>query len=325
MDIDKNTPKDDAPTGAPKSTNTRLFTRLKTSKPLFIGVIVAVLIILGGVVFALTNKSEPKNGNSQQSNQNSNSPLSSTDSLFLQQNGQGCKQRDVEFSSAPMKMSDLNIIRPLGAVNDGHVTPTDHVYVGAGTNAPDNTYPVLMPADGIVTNISAMPAQYVGDKAQATASEDHRLTISHSCRYFSIFIHIHKLSDTLKSAVGSLNPNESKNTSIELKAGDVLGYVGGQTFDWTSVDTQTQLKGFITPALYEGESWKIHTVSPFDLYKEPLKSQLETKSLRTVAPIGGKSTTIRPVSLLATGLGRVVADTVVKITLVAVAVIGMGI
>lgn len=288
MDINKNTPKEDVRPEVSRSTSANLFTKLKANKPLFIGAIAVIVIGLGGVVFALTNKSESKNSNTQQSNQNSTTQQSSTDSLFLQQNGQGCKQRDVEFSSAPMKMSDLNIIRPLGAVNDGHVTPTDHVYVGAGTNAPDNTYPVLMPADGIVTNISAMPAQYIGDKAQATASEDHRLTISHSCRYFSIFIHIHKLSDTLKSAVGSLNPNESKNTSIELKAGDALGYVGGQTFDWTSVDTQTQLKGFITPALYEGESWKIHTVSPFDLYKEPLKSQLEAKSLRTVAPIGGK-------------------------------------
>lgn len=284
MEIDKNTPKEVVQPEAPKTIKPTLFTKLKTNKPLFVGVVAAVVIILAGAAFAFTGKSEPKDNTSQQAS----GQQASGSGLFLQQNGQDCKQRDVEFSSAPMKMSDLNIIRPLGAVNDGHVTPTDHVYVGAGTNAPDNSYPVLMPADGTVTSVAAMPNQYVGDRAQETASEDHRLTISHSCHYFSIFIHIHKLSDTLKNAVGTLQPNENKNTSIELKAGDVMGYVGGQTFDWTSVDTETQLKGFITPKLYEGESWKIHTVSPFDLYKEPLKSQLEAKSLRTVAPIGGK-------------------------------------
>jgi len=211
-------------------------------------------------------------------------------SLFLQQNGQNCKERDVKFTSAPMKSSDLSYIRPLGAMSDGHVTPTDHVYIGGpNPNAADNTYPVLMPADGTITTISAMPAQYIGDRqGQQVATEDHRIVISHSCRYFSIYIHIHKLGDKLKSAVGTLQPNENKQTNIELKAGDTVGYIGNSTFDWTPIDTTKTLSGFISPKLYEGESWKIHTVSPFDLYEGALKAELESKSLRTAAPIGGK-------------------------------------
>lgn len=189
-----------------------------------------------------------------------------------------------------MKLNELAYIRPLGAMSDGHVTPTDHVYIGGpNPNAADNTYAVLMPADGTVTAVAAMPAQYIGDRTgQQVAAEDHRIVVSHSCRYFSIFIHIHKLSDAVTAAVGKLQPNENKQANVELKAGDVIGYIGGSTFDWTPLDTTTTLKGFITPSRYSGESWKIHTVSPFDLYKGELKTQLEAKSLRSVAPLGGK-------------------------------------
>ena len=85
-----------------------------------------------------------------------------------------------------------------------------------------------------------------------------------------------------------MQPNENKQTNIELKAGEIVGYIGGSTFDWTPIDTTKKLAGFITPKLYEGESWKIHTVSPFDLYEGTLKAELEAKSLRSTAPLGGK-------------------------------------
>lgn len=269
------------------------FTKLKSNKPLFVVIILVIVGIIGAAVFAITQKDGSKSKDSTQTNtsQNQNQTGGNTNkSLFMQQYGQDCKERDVKFTSAPMKMEDLAYIRPLGAVNDGHVTPTDHVYIGPpNPNAKDNTYPVLMPADGTILDVSAMPAQYIGDRSeQKTAGEDHRITISHSCRYFSIYIHIHKLSDKIIAAVGDLQPNESKKANIELKAGEVVGYIGGSTFDWTPVDTSSTLKGFITPKLYDGESWKIHTVSPFDLYTGELKAQLEAKSLRSVAPLGGK-------------------------------------
>lgn len=249
---------------------------------------IATVLLIVGIVVVLLNKRQPAASTDKQSNQSNQTAQSQ--SLFMQQNGNGCKQREVAFTSAPMKMDQLAYIRPLGAMSDGHVTPTDHVYIGGpNPDAADNTYPVLMPADGTVTTVSAMPAQYIGDRqGQQVAAEDHRIVISHSCRYFSIYIHIHKLGDKLKAAVGSLQPNENKQTSVELKAGEIVGYIGGSTFDWTPIDTSVTLKGFITPSRYDGESWKIHTVSPFDLYTGELKAQLEAKSLRTVAPLGGK-------------------------------------
>ena len=201
-----------------------------------------------------------------------------------------CTERNAAFTSPPLKMEDLGYIRPMGAMLDGHVTPTDHVYVGpAKSDVPDNTYPVLMPANGTVVQVGRMPDQYIGDRSGTTlAPEDHRIIMTFNCQYSSIYIHIHKLSDAVKQKVGSIKPNENKDISLELKAGDVVGYIGGSTFDWTAIDAKSKLTGYITPDLYKRESWKINTVSPFDLYTGELKTQMEAKSIRSVPPIGGK-------------------------------------
>lgn len=248
--------------------------------------VILLIFVVGIVGFAgykvVSNKNVTKDGspNSQQDN---------VQSSFAQQYSDVCKTRDVAFTSGPMPANQLGYIEPLGKVSDGHVTPTDHVYVHPHTmNVPDNSYDAIMPADGTVVEISAMPSQYIGDRNQQTAAEDHRLVIAHSCRYYSIYIHVHKLDPALAELVPGLQPNQSKRVSLELKAGDKLGKVGGHGFDWTSVDTTKRLSGFITPGNYKGEAWKIHTVSPFDLYSGSLKSQLEAKSPRTIAPLGGK-------------------------------------
>jgi hypothetical protein len=188
----------------------------------------------------------------------------------------------------------------MGKVKDGHVTPTDHVYLAPlNQQAADNTTDVFMPADGTVTTIAAMPAEYIGDAKQQVAPEDHRLVIAHNCQYVSIFIHVHQLSDALKSALGgSLKPNEQKQVSVELKAGDKLGKIGGNPVDWTLADAKQTLKGFITPSLYNGESWKIHAIDPISVYSGATKTSFIAKSLRLVEPYGGKIDYDQPGALI---------------------------
>lgn len=246
--------------------------------------ILMAIVVIGAIAFVGIKVFKNKDKNTGNPDQN-NSSIS-----FADQYKDVCKDRDVNFTSPPLKMEQLGYIRPLGAMLDGHVTPTDHVYVGpTDSQAADNTIPVIMPANGRIVEISRMPDQYIGDRAGTqVAPEDHRLVISFSCRYYSIYIHIHKLADKLASEVQGQQANESKRVSIDLNAGDTVGYIGGSTFDWTPIDTSKKLKGFIDPKLYEGESWKIYTVSPFDLYSGSLKAQLEAKSLRSIPPVGGK-------------------------------------
>lgn len=244
-----------------------MHTRQAGSHVLLVLVIVAVLVVVGLIGWRLWNVQKGD---------------------FASQ--YACDNREVAFTSPPLKMEDLGYIRPMGAMLDGHVTPTDHVYVGPiNSSAADNTYPVLMPSDGKVVQVGRMPDQYVGDRSgMSLPQDDHRIIITHNCRYSSIYIHVHKLSDAVKKQVGDIKPSENKDISLDLKAGDVVGYIGGSTFDWTAVDNKTKLTGFITPDLYKNESWKINSVSPFDLYSGSLKAQLEAKSIRTVPPIGGK-------------------------------------
>lgn len=258
-------------------------------KALIIGLAAAVVILLGGIVaYVVTQKDDTKDRPSN-TTQQTNQPARQAQSGFAADYAGVCKERKISFSSPPLPMDQLGFIIPMGQMNDGHVTPTDHVYVApTNTAAADNTFDVVMPADGTVVAVSAMPAQYVGDRNQQTAAEDHRLVIAHNCQYYSIFIHVHQLSDALKQAVGTLQPNENKSVAIELKAGDKLGKIGGSPVDWSLMDVNQKLKGFITPDLYKRESWKIHVIDPISVYSGDLKKQLIAKSLRSAEPYGGK-------------------------------------
>jgi|SRR6266545_4595944 len=120
------------------------FTKLKGNKLALVVVILAVVVLVGGI-FALTKGILKRQGQKQESKSNSSTASAGNNNdMFMRQYGQGCKDRDVSFTSAPMKPEELSYIRPLGAVSDGHVTPTDHVYVGGpNSNAADIRMPYL--------------------------------------------------------------------------------------------------------------------------------------------------------------------------------------
>lgn len=266
-----------------------------------VGVLVVVLLVIIAVLVKGRSHGDPSvandrainEANSKQSNQSNNqsqTTQASSSSTFAGQYPTCDKNAKPVFSHSPLAIDKMGSIVPLGQMSDGHVTPTDHVYVApVDSNVADNTYDVVMPADGKIVGIGRMPSQYIGDKTgQTLAQDDYNIHVSFSCRYFAIFIHLHKLSPTLQTAIGELPAGQSKQLDVPLKAGELIAHIGGTSFDWTMLDTDTKLAGFISPKLYEGESWKIHTISPFDVYSGELKSQLEAKSLRTVAPLGGK-------------------------------------
>lgn len=259
-------------------------------KKLILTIAAVAVVFIAGFVAALMvmRKDSPTastNNNSNQGSQKTDTPLSDFASAYKDV----CKEREVSFENAPLAMDKLGYIIPMGQMSDGHVTPTDHVYLApAVQSVPDNTYDVYMPAKGTVVSVGAMPAQYIGDKNQQTAPEDHRVVIAHNCRYYSIFIHIHQLSDALKQAVGTLQPNENKMINLELNAGDKLGKIGGSPFDWSLLDVTKRLTGFITPSLYKGENWKVHVIDPLTVYTGTLRDELIAKSLRSSEPYGGK-------------------------------------
>lgn len=254
-----------------------------------------MLVLAGGAVAAwrITQRTPGKSTSSSQptpSSQNSPAPL--VNDQFTQEYLRDCvggeAKQDIAFTTSPIPNEQLRMIEPMGRVYDGHVTPTDHLYLHPqDQSGADSVADIVMPADGTVVLVGAMPSQYVGDMKQQAASEDYRVVVAHNCRYVSIFIHLHRLSDPLKAAVGTLAPNARKDIAVKLKAGDKLGRIGSSA-DWTVADAQTKLAGFISPNLYQGESWKIHTIDPFTLYTGIVKDQLVAKSIRSGPHYGGK-------------------------------------
>jgi hypothetical protein len=249
-----------------------------------IGLIIISVVLLLGIAAALF-LFFGKNGQPVY-----NPPADQGSDPFMQQYVQNCRDRAVTFTHSPIPPDQLAFMEPMGKVSDGHVTPTDHVYLTPKVmTAADNTTDVVMPADGTVTMVAAMPAQYIGDNTQQTAPEDHRIAITHNCEYVSIFIHVHQLSEPLQKALGEkLQPNTQKQVSVSLQAGDVIGKIGANPVDWSLMDASKTLDGFVTPKLYEGEPWKIHVIDPVSVYSGAVKDQLIAKSLRDTEPYGGK-------------------------------------
>lgn len=207
---------------------------------------------------------------------------------YIDPESKGCVgSGPVNFTFAPRRVEETEAITPMGMMIGNHVTPIDHgyFYPKGWKPAPSlsDLKDVIAPADGMITSMGRMPTYFA---AKNPDFEDYRMVVHHTCTFYSIYIHVYKLSTKIKAAVGEMQPGQNLYPSIPVKAGEVIGQ--GNAVDFSVHDDESNLKGFIVPEHYAGEKWKIHTIDPFDYYSEPLKSQLLAKSLRTEKPYFGK-------------------------------------
>ena len=182
--------------------------------------------------------------------------------------GGQCQGEGVPYklSVSPMKLSDFSHIEPYGLMIGGHVTPIDHQYFSPAVfNSPKDAYPVFAMADSKLVYIEPHPTR-------------NRLIFSVSCTFFYYY-------DLLTSLEPQINDH---NLPLDVKAGELIGHIGGQTLDFAVWDTTKPLSGFIVPEHYQAEGWKLYTADPLDYYTDELKSQLLSKYARTVEPISGK-------------------------------------
>lgn len=189
----------------------------------------------------------------------------------------------VQLTALPMKMTDFAFIIPYGLMVDGHVTPIDHQYFSPTVfDSKPDTYPVYALADGRITEISHR-GQSVGNAGKST--NDYRFVFSHTCTLLTYFDLVTSLAPDIKAEFDK-NKRVSGSSSqarmdVPVKAGQLVGYIGGQTLDFAVWDTTKPLKGFVTPALYDGEQWKIYTADPLDYYSPAVKELVLSKYLRT--------------------------------------------
>ena len=200
--------------------------------------------------------------------------------------GKGPKQ----LSASPMKIEDFAFIIPYGLMVDGHVTPIDHQYFSPSVfNSKPDSYEVRAMADAKIVEISHR-SRVVGDSSKP--SNDYRFVFMHTCTFYTYYDLVTSLSTEVKAEYDK-NVKHSGSFSqarmnMEVKAGQLVGRIGGQTLDFAVWDTEKPLKGFISPDLYKGERWKIYTADPLDYYSDELKKLALAKYLRTIEPASGK-------------------------------------
>ncbi len=194
--------------------------------------------------------------------------------------GQCDGQGTTTLTHAPMDPKDIGSIAPEGSFGGAHVTPIDHeYYYGASLTAAADTYPVYAVMDG---NLNA-----VGNVMGAKTSWN--ITLSHSCTFMAYYNLMTSLAPNIMSQLPSNWQQISGNVKIPVKAGDIIGYSGGQSLDFQLANTETTLAGLLYHNAYNfAEPIKINGVKPLDYFASSVKADILPKYLRQVEPRDGK-------------------------------------
>lgn len=196
-------------------------------------------------------------------------------------NGQCVGNEKRKLTTLPMKYEDFSIIIPYGLVVGDHVTPIDHQYFSPAIfRSPRDMYEVRAMADSTIVEIQPRV------KPEYT---EYRFVFSISCSLFYYYDLVTSLSPDIKKVFDESDEGTfKKSLNIPVKAGQVIGRIGGQTLDFAVWDTEKILPGFVNPKSYEEERWKIHTVDPLEYYTDELKTQVLSKYIRTTEPVSGR-------------------------------------
>lgn len=254
-------------------------------KLIFFGFLAFSLLVafIAGGIFLGRNKekdfSKPQTYNSQGSSQIFGLSQAEKDGMSLSNDRcKGTEKR--KLTTLPMRMEDFSMIIPYGLVVGDHVTPIDHQYFSPAIfRSPRDKYEVRAMADATIVDIQP--------RVRPEGTE-YRFVFSISCKLFYYYDLVTSLSPDIKAEFDKASGSFNKQVNIPVKAGQLIGRIGGQTLDFAVWDMDVTLKGFVVPNHYMGERWKIHTVDPLDYYTENLKKLALSKYIRTIPPVSGK-------------------------------------
>lgn len=216
--------------------------------------------------------------------------------LKMWSQGKAEGQGPVKLTHSPMRLEDIDMIIPYGQMGGAHVMPTDHqYYYPKDWQTGRKHYDVIAPAAGFVVQIGHR-VQFFGSTEKAREYDDYSLVIEHSSTFYSRYdlltrldpFLLDKLDQSIRDKFAKKAGGGPHPVRIPVKAGQVIGKVGGRSLDFDVVNSEVTLKGFLTPRLYGRAAWRIHLVDPFDYFEEPLRDQLLKLNLRKAKPLGGK-------------------------------------
>ncbi|MDO8452410.1 MAG: hypothetical protein Q7S79_01515 [bacterium] len=258
--------------------------------PIFVILVLAV-VVFGAVVFGLSTFKK----NTGQPNSNSNSKNVSSEGKkgnhFSERHSQGkCEGTGTTtFTHSPMSLEDIGEILPYGIMIDAHVLPTSHGYFyPAVFNSARDAYPVYAVADAVIVSVSHR-GEFIGDNVNDRVTDEYQMYFEYSCTFYSYYDLLTSLSPEIEKAVGGkMTGFESKGVRIPVKAGQLVGRIGGQTVDFAVWNFEKTSAYFVNPKSYEGDEDRFYLEDMFKYFEEPLKSQLLAKAKRTVEPRSGR-------------------------------------
>lgn len=267
-----------------------------------VGVVVAVKMIRDsgrsqGTRALEISTSSPKNSSNSTSNSSAVSTSASTydkTASDLLTNGR-CSGTGSVPIIPPMKLDQVRSVLPYGLMVGGHVTPIDHQYYnGLDPKALRDTYDVVAPADGTITEITHRGSK-TGTPLHSVnvpSSDEYRFVMVHTCSFLTYVDLVTSLDDSVKAALPSgWSPDNNKaGVSVPIKQGQVIGHIGGQTLDFAVWDlSQKPLAGLLVRLAYDNaEGWKVFSAPPSKYLKDDIKAATIAKYVRTVAPVDGK-------------------------------------
>ena len=195
----------------------------------------------------------------------------------------------VTFTYSPMKIEDIGRIEPYGAMIDAYVIPTSHGYISPlEFYSEQDKYPVFAIADGYIVQVSYR-GEAVGDRTTKKVAGDYQMYFEHSCTFYSYYDLLTSLSPGIEKEVDKLTGSFwNKRVRIPVKAGQLVGRIGGRTVDFAVWNFGKEPAYFANPKSYIGDEDRFFLEDMFLYFQEPLKSQLLAKNVRVAEPRSGR-------------------------------------
>lgn len=196
---------------------------------------------------------------------------------------------DIIFTHLPTDLSQMQEFAPIGQMR---VIPKVHGgYLVKNPFQTNATTPVYAMSDGIIINIQK-ESRVISDHGAPTAMQgmeyyDFQMDIALTKTARIYYGHITELSENVKQKAGNLREGRGRDNrvTIDIKAGEVLGYIGlipGLDIGMYDLNRENF---FANPARYSKEYRS--TVSYTDYCNANLRNQIWAINPRTVEPRGG--------------------------------------
>lgn len=201
----------------------------------------------------------------------------------------GCQGNGKKLmTTSPMKPKDVRMILPYGTMVGGHVMPTSHQYLEPWDRTLGrDKYDVRAAMDATLYSISRRAQNVESGQARP---EEFQLWFAVSCTHFYYYDLMTSLSPNLKKAFDQAKQQgDYASVKIQVKAGQVVGKIGGQTLDYGVWDTELPpAAGILVPKHYEWDGFRLYLADPLNYYTDELKQIMLSKYVRTAKPISGK-------------------------------------